>query len=412
MRLTLKYYPRWNKEQQQIIDELSFHTTKLYNIANYQCREFNYKSYQTLEKELKHNWHIPYLHSHTYQQALKILEQNWKSYFKSLKDYKKNPSKYKAMPQPPKYKHFEKHKNEVIFTNLAIRRKDGSIFLSLSNTMQEKFQVDSLKVEEPKTLPLPEHSHLQQIRLQYDRLKKDWYLLIIYKVVPKKQSSSGNIMAIDLGLDNLAAITFSHSEDNYIISGRSLKSMNGYINKRIAKLQSIRMKQVGAKSFRTTKQIQGLRKKRHDYITNTLHQASRQIIKWAEKYQVGHIIIGDIKGIKQENQIKTFVQIPIGRLTQMITYKAELAGIKVTYQKETYTSGVSAFDLEPITKDFYNKRRRVERGLFQTNQGYYVNADINGSLNILRQVYTGIPNLIKSVRDNGCVNHPQRIRVA
>jgi len=412
MKLTLKYYPRWNEVQQQIVEELSFHTTKLYNIANHQCREIKYKSYRALEKELKQNWHSPYLHSHTYQQLLKVLEQNWKSYFNSLRDYKQNPTKYKAMPQPPRYKHLVNHKNEVIFTNFAIRRKDENILLSLSKTLQNKFQVDSLKVEVPKTLPLPESSQLQQIRIQYDRLKKAWYLLIIYKIAHKMESSSANMMAIDLGLDNLAAITFSHSEDNYIINGRSLKSINGYINKRIAMLQSIRMKQVGAKSFKTTTQIQRLRKKRHDYITNTLHQASRRIIKWAEHYQVGHIIIGNIKGIKQENHHKTFVQIPISRFTQMIVYKAELAGIKVTYQNEAYTSGVSAFDLEPIMKQYYNKGRRVKRGLFQTNQGYYVNADINGSLNILRKVYTGIPNLIKSVRDNGCVNHPQRIRVA
>ena len=412
MKLTLKYYPRWNKEQQPIIEELSFHTTKLYNIANHQCRETKYKSYRTLEKELKQNWHTPYLHSHTYQQALKVLEQNWQSYFKSLKDFQKNSSKYKAMPKPPKYKHVVNHKNEVIFTNLAIRRKDSHILLSLSKPLQEKFQVDSLKVEEPKTLPLPEHAHLQQIRLQYDRLKKVWYLLIIYKVNPKKQSSSSNIMAIDLGLDNLAAITFSNRKDNYIINGRSLKSINGYINKRIAKLQSIRMKQIGSTAFKTTKQIQRLRKKRHDYITNYLHQASRTIITLAEQYDIGNIVIGDIKGIKQENHIKTFVQIPISRFTQMVAYKAELAGIQVTYQRESYTSGVSAFDLEPITKEYYNKSRRVTRGLFQTNQGFYVNADINGSLNILRQVDTGIPNLITSVRDNGCVNHPQRIRVA
>jgi len=208
VKLTLKYYPRWNKEQQQIIEELSFHTTKLYNIANHQCRD-KYKSYRTLEKELKQNWHTPYLHSHTYQQSLKVLEQNWKSYFQSLKDYKKNPDKYKAMPQPPKYKHVVKHKNEVIFTNFAIRRKDGHILLSLSKPMQEKFQVDSLKVEESKTLPLPESAHLQQIRIQYDRLKKDWYLLIIYKVDHRKQNLSSNIIAVDIGLDNLAAITLN-----------------------------------------------------------------------------------------------------------------------------------------------------------------------------------------------------------
>lgn len=411
MKLSLKYYPRWNKEQLQIIEELSFHTTKLYNIANHQCRE-KYKNYQTLEKELKQNWHKPYLHSHTYQQSLKVLEQNWKSYFKSIIDYKKNPSKYKAIPQPPKYKHVQKRKNEVIFTNLAIRRKDGHILLSLSKTVQETFQVDSLKVEEPKTLPLPEHAHLQQISLQYDRLQKKWYLLIIYKTATKEQSTSKNIMAIDLGLSNLSAITLSHSKDNYIIDGKSLKSINGYMNKKIAVLQSVRMKQIGAKAYKTTKQIKRLRKKRHDYITNYLHQASRTIIKLAEQYDIGTIVIGDIKGIKQQSTIKTFVQIPIERFTQMIQYKAELAGIKLTYQNETYTSGVSAFDLEPITKTYYNKKRRICRGLFRTNQGIYVNADINGSLNIMRKTYTGTPYLITSVRDNGCVNHPQRIRVA
>ncbi|OEF96045.1 RNA-guided endonuclease InsQ/TnpB family protein [Desulfuribacillus alkaliarsenatis] len=408
MKLSLKYYPRWKKEQLQIIEELSFHTTKLYNIANHQCRE-KYKSYRVLEKELKQNWHKPYLHSHTYQQLLKVLEQNWKSYFSSLKDYKQNPSKYKAMPQPPKYKHIHKRKNEIIFTNLAIRRKDGHILLSLSKTMQKAFKVDSLKVEEPKTLPLPEHAHIQQIRLQYDQ---NWHLLIIYNIPAKAQSTSKNIMAIDLGLSNLSAITFSHSKDNYIIDGKSLKSINGYINKKIAHLQSIRMKQTSAKAYKTTKQIKRLRKKRHDYITNYLHQASRTIINLAQQYDIGTIVIGDIKRIKQHSTLKTFVQIPIERFTKMIQYKAELAGIKITYQKETYTSGVSAIDLEPITKTYYNKTRRVCRGLFRTNQGIYVNADINGSLNILRKTYTGTPNLITSVRDNGCVNHPQRIRVA
>ena len=412
MRLSLKYYPRLTKAQKEIVEELSFHTTKLYNIANHQCREVECKSYKILEKEMKANWHKAYLHSHTYQHCLKMLEQNWKSYFQSLKDYEKKPSKYKAMPKPPRYKHFVKRKNEVIFTNLAIRRKEGHILLSLSKRMQEIFQVDSLKVVEAKTLPLPENVTVQQIRLQFDCVAKDWYMLIIYKVAEKGKSTCQNVMAIDLGLDNLAAITFSHSEDNYLLSGKALKSINGYINKEIAQLQSIRMKQVGAKSFKTTKRIQRLRKKRRDYITNYLHQASRYIIGLAKRYHVGKIIIGDIKNIKQNNPIKTFVQIPIQRLPQMISYKGQLEGIGVEYQKENYTSGVSAFDLEPITKEYYNKTRRITRGLFITNKGFLINADINGSLNILRQVFKGTPKLIQSARDNGCVNHPKQIRVA
>ncbi|MDQ0166969.1 hypothetical protein J2S11_002886 [Bacillus horti] len=35
MRLVAKYYPKLDDQQRSIIEELSFHTTKLYNIANY-----------------------------------------------------------------------------------------------------------------------------------------------------------------------------------------------------------------------------------------------------------------------------------------------------------------------------------------------------------------------------------------
>ena len=40
---------------------------------------------------------------------------------------------------------------------------------------------------------------------------------------------------------------------------------------------------------------------------------------------------------------------------------------------------------EEIIKENYNKRRRISRGIFVTNRGIKINADINGSLNILRK---------------------------
>ncbi len=53
---------------------------------------------------------------------------------------------------------------------------------------------------------------------------------------------------------------------------------------------------------------------------------------------------------------------------------------------EAYTSKCSALDLEPIQKQTEYKGKRVKRGLFKSNKGILVNADINGSLNILRKV--------------------------
>ncbi|MCF6092442.1 hypothetical protein L1765_00355 [Microaerobacter geothermalis] len=72
------------------------------------------------------------------------------------------------------------------------------------------------------------------------------------------------------------------------------------------------------------KHIQKLRIKRHHILQNYLHQASRIIIELAKTYQVGKIVIGEIKEIKQHNPIKTFVQIPIQRFVQMnITTKTD-----------------------------------------------------------------------------------------
>ena len=127
---------------------------------------------------------------------------------------------------------------------------------------------------------------------------------------------------------------------------------------------------------------------------------------------MGKIVIGKLKGIKQGMDFnKTFVQVPIQRLVELITYKAKLHGIEIKLQEESYTSGCSALDLEPITKKSYDKSRRIVRGLFASSYGI-INSDVNGSLNILRKSEKCIPDLIKLKRDNGKLDSPKRIRVA
>ena len=88
--------------------------------------------------------------------------------------------------------------------------------------------------------------------------------------------------------------------------------------------------------------------------------------------------------------------------------------MEVKLIKESYTSGCSSLDIEPINKVHYNKSRRISRGLFKSNSGLLINADINGSLNILRLYVKdkSIPELIKSARGNGVVNSPVKLRVA
>lgn len=412
MKLSFKFRPNINAKQLEIIEEISYHTTKMYNIISYDLRENGFKNYYDIEEMYKNNWHCDFLHSHTRQQMFKVLEQNWKSYFASIKDFGVNPGKYRGLPRPPKFKNTERNKNEIIFTNLAIRFQDGVLKLSLSKAIQKLFEVESLNFEVSNKLQiLIDWNRLQQARFNYDKVQKCWHLIIIY-VKDEVENNNTNVMSIDLGLDNLATITFKTGLSQYIYCGRELKSVNSYTNKKIAYLQGIEMKKYGSDKFKNTKKINRLRKYRNDYINDYMHKVSKNIIDKAIENNVNKIIIGKLKDIKQNmNFNKAFVQIPTKRLVELIKYKAKLQGITIKMQEESYTSGCSAIDLEPVTKKYYNKSRRITRGLFKSSLGI-LNADINGSLNILRKAEKCIPDLVQTMMDNGNWTHPQRIRVA
>ncbi len=106
--------------------------------------------------------------------------------------------------------------------------------------------------------------------------------------------------------------------EQYLISGKHLKSRNGYYNKEIARLSGIRMKQVGSKAIRRTKRMLALQKERNDYIHDAMHKASSKVICLALEHKCRTIVIGDLKEIKQNSHIKSFVQIPLQKLVKMI----------------------------------------------------------------------------------------------
>ena len=91
--------------------------------------------------------------------------------------------------------------------------------------------------------------------------------------------------------------------------------------------------------------------------------------------------------------------------------RVEFWGDEVEKISEKYTSGVSAIDEEEIVKENYNIKRRIYRGLFVTNKGKRINADVNGSLNILRK-YIKSKTELEIVMNNGREQLPIKKRVA
>ena len=91
------------------------------------------------------------------------------------------------------------------------------------------------------------------------------------------------------------------------------------------------------------------------------------------------------------------VSIPHARFIQMLTYKAQLVGINVVLVTEEYTSKCSFLDQEPLCNQVVYQGRRIHRGLFRSGSGTLINADVNGSLNIIRKAF---PNA-NSIGDTG-----------
>jgi putative transposase len=131
---------------------------------------------------------------------------------------------------------------------------------------------------------------------------------------------------------------------------------------------------------------------------------------------VGTIVLGKNIGQKQDSNIgkvnnQNFVGIPTFRFLDMIKYKCELEGINVIWQEESYTSKASFLDNDfiPIygkdNPEYSFNGKRIKRGLYKTNDGMLINADVNGSYNILRKA---IPNAFANGIE-GVAVHPIRL---
>ena len=131
-----------------------------------------------------------------------------------------------------------------------------------------------------------------------------------------------------------------------------------------------------------------------------MHKSSAHIVNQLVKNRVDMLIIGHNDGWKQDTRKmhkddrQSFVQIPFNKFIQMLEYKCQLKGIQVVRQEESYTSKCNFLmqDYLPtfgIDDNSFNPTgKRIKRGLYKSNCGKVINADVNGSLNILRKYLT------------------------
>ena len=208
---------------------------------------------------------------------------------------------------------------------------------------------------------------------------------IVYEIeVPDQPSENNHIAAIDIGVDNLITMSNNIGKRPIIVNGKILKSINQQYNKQRAKLQSDLMKR-NKKNW--SKRLDSLTFKRFCRVKNYMHNTSTFIVKWCRENNIDTLVVGKNDTWKQKKKgMQNFIFIPYEMLLGQLKYKCKNAGIKYIETNEAYTSGTSYLDDEEPTKENYNKKRRIQRGLFQAKD-ILINADVNGSLQIMRKVF-------------------------
>ena len=206
----------------------------------------------------------------------------------------------------------------------------------------------------------------------------------LYKVECKAFKGDNNRYgSIDLGVNNLCTFT-SNIGQSIIYNGKRLKSINQYYNKKKAQLQS-ELEQ----NKRTSKCIRRITLRRNNKVKDYLHKVTSKIVEYMEANSIHILFIGKNVGWKEGINLgvkmnQTFVSITYNRLIEMLQYKCKLKGFKVVLVSEAYTSKCSFLDNELICKHQTYNGKRIKRGLFQTQNGIFINADVNGSYNIMR----------------------------
>lgn len=378
-----------------IVDDLCWKSKNVYNYGNYIVKQEFIKTSKEKEEGLRDsaNWiqynklfsmvkdSEPYkeIGSNVGQATLRKLDKAWKSFFQATKDYSKHPDKYKGRPKMPNYLPKENGRYECGLDNNKFKVINGHVYFCWKplKIMNNTFMTN-----------IPEGDKL--IQLRFVPKNGEYIMEVVYEVeVPDVEEKSERIASIDLGVDNLMTITTNCGVKPLVINGRPLKSINQNYNKKMAEMQS-KLKIRNSQDY--SKEMQRFTIKRNNKVDDYIQKSTKMVIDFCKENNIDTLVCGYNSGWKQESDMgkrvnQKFVDIPHASIVWRLSYKCETAGILFKTPEESFTSGTSFLDGEEPIKENYDKSRRVHRGLFVSNNGTKINADVNGSYQITKKVF-------------------------
>ena len=394
MQLVEQHIIKDNDKYYKECDDLCFKSKNLYNCCLYVIRQAWIHNKENVLNKLhylmKNTPEYKVLPAKVSSTVLLMVHQNFKSFFKALECYKKFPHLFKSTPKLPYYLDKIDGRFVTSYTNQAISKKifkqSNKIKLSQSNIDFKTKITDFSVIDCVRIVPKTGH----------------YVIELVYTIEDTPILKDNNkYMAIDLGVSNLATLTSNVKEFKpVIINGRPLKSINQFYNKERAEISStLEIRNNKKKS----KKLNRLTLKRKNKIDNYLHKSSKTIINLLKENEINTLIIGKNDNWKQNVDLskknnQNFVSLPHSRFIDMLRYKCERSGINIIINEESYTSKASFLNLDFIPTYKKNNTELHEFSGYRECRGVYkikgkkvrINADVNGSYNILRKA---VPNI-------------------
>ena len=408
MRFSVRLVYKFKITDNQEIRNLCRISKNLYNQALYIVKQHYKKSgnilwYTDLDKIMKKEVNLEseinyrLLKAQVSQQILKLLDTNLRSFFKSIKDWKRNKSKYRGRPRFPRY--LKQKEYLLIYTNQSARIKNGKIYLAKNLTIDipEYKGKDFTKFNQIRILP---RKDCLEVEIVYEQ------------EIENKDLDYNSYASIDLGVNNIITMITTKNKNPVIISGGIPKSINQWYNKERAKLCSVKDK-MKIKGY--TKRLKQITSRRNNRIKDYFHKTSRLIVNYLVKNKIGVLVVGQTSDWKTQSRIgrvnnQNFQLLPLQELVGQLEYKCKLVGIKLIKVNEAYTSKCDGLAFEKIGKHKSYLGKRVNRGLFQSSVGKLINADVNSCINILRRAKVVCDSTIKWITDRGFWFNPVKIR--
>ena len=385
-----------------ILNRLCYHSARLYNVALYSVRQhyFNTQSYLNYYgnyHECKDNENYHMLLVDNSAQILRLVDRDMMSFFKLLK--MKQVGKYSEKVRLPHYKPKEGLATYICCGRTCRIKDNGTVEIGLTKAFREAYDFS----EKNLVIPIPSHlrgvTAFKEVRIIPQYNGKQYCIEFVYESGSQYQQASGDgYMSIDVGVGNFAACTIFSNGDasQFLIDGRILKNINHYYNKKVAELKSEYAKNDSIKSTNTPRMLR-LMNGRNNRFDDYFNKAVKMIIDSCLANGVTTLVIGYKKEQKQDVNIghvnnQNLCYIPHHKFRQKLQYKCELHGIAYCPQEESYTSKASALDFDDVPsygdEDIPSfSGRRVKRGLYKSADGSVLNADVNGSVNILRKYF-------------------------